>query len=155
MQLPLQLLMKPTFHTKDLRLARFSQPGQIYLVTAVTLNRQPLFADFAAARILIGPLRAAQTSCRAETLAFVVMPDHLHWLLRLGAGADLTSEVQAIKSVTAHRVGGKVWQRGFHDRAIRQDDDLPAVASYGVANPVRAGLVQRVGAYSHWDAVWV
>jgi putative transposase len=147
--------MKPTFHTKDLRLARVSQPGQIYLVTAVTLDRQPVFANFTAARVLIGALRAAQTSCRAETLAFVVMPDHLHWLMSLGEGADLTAEVQAVKSVTAHRVGGKVWQRGFHDRAVRHEEDLPTVARYVVANPVRAGLVQRVGAYSHWDAVWV
>jgi REP element-mobilizing transposase RayT len=88
--------MKPTYHSKDLRLARFSQPGQIYLVTAVTLNRQPIFANFAAARVLIGALRAAQISCRAETLAFVVMPDHLHWLMSLGAEADLTAEVQAV-----------------------------------------------------------
>jgi putative transposase len=147
--------MTPTFHTKDLRLGRFSQSGQIYLVTAVTLNRAPVFADFIAARVLIGALRTAQTSCRAVTLAFVVMPDHLHWLLSLGAGANLTAEVQAVKSVTAHRLGGKVWQRGFHDRAIRREEDLPAVARYVVANPVRAGLVGRVGAYSHWDAVWV
>ena len=147
--------MAPNFHTKDLRLARFSQPGQIYLVTAVTLNREPVFADFSAARILIAALRAAQTSGQADTLAFVVMPDHLHWLLSLGSGADLTAEVQTVKSVTAHRVGGKVWQRGFHDRAVRREEDLPAVARYVVANPVRAGLVQRVGAYSHWDAVWV
>jgi REP element-mobilizing transposase RayT len=147
--------MKPAFHIQDLRLARFSQAGQIYLVTAVTLNREPVFSNFAAARILIGALRTAQNACRAETLAFVVMPDHLHCLLSLGAGADLTAEVQAVKSVTAHLVGGKVWQRGFHDRAIRREDDLPAVARYVVANPVWAGLVQRVGAYSHWDAVWV
>lgn len=147
--------MPPHFHSKDLRLGRFSQPGQIYLVTAVTLNRQPVFASFDAARVLIGALRAAQTSGRAETLAFVVMPDHLHWLLSLGIGADLAAEVQAVKSVSAHRVGGKVWQRGFHDRAIRREEDLPAVARYVVANPVRAGLVQRVGEYSHWDAVWV
>ena len=147
--------MPPHFHSKDLRLGRFSQPGQIYLVTAVTLNRQPIFASFTAARILIGALRAAQTFGRAQTLAFVVMPDHLHWLLSLGTLADLTAVVQLVKSVSAHRVGGKVWQRGFHDRAIRREEDLPAVARYVVANPVRAGLVQRVGAYSHWDAVWV
>jgi REP element-mobilizing transposase RayT len=147
--------MSPNFHTKDLRLARFSQPGQIYLVTAVTLNRQPVFNDFTAARVVIGALRAAQASGRANTLAFVVMPDHLHWLLNLCTGADLTAEVQAVKSVAAHRIGGKVWQRGFHDRAIRQEEDLPAVARYVVANPVRAGLVRRVGAYSHWDAVWI
>ena len=147
--------MPPQFHTKNLRQGRFSQPGQIYLVTAVTINRQPIFASFDAARTLIGTLHAAQASGHAQTLAFVVMPDHLHWLLSLGSGADLTAEVQSVKSVSAHLLGGKVWQRGFHDRAIRREEDLPAVARYVVANPVRAGLSKRAGAYSHWDAVWV
>ena len=147
--------MPPHFHSKDLRLGRFSQPGQIYLVTAVTLNRQPFFARFDAARMLIACLRAETTLESAETLAFVVMPDHLHWLLGLGAGADLASVVRTVKSVSAHGLRGKVWQRGFHDRAIRREEDFPALARYVVANPVRAGLVQRVGEYSHWDAVWV
>ncbi|MGH2290881.1 MAG: transposase, partial [Pseudomonas sp.] len=26
---------------------------------------------------------------------------------------------------------------------------------YIVANPMRAGLVQRAGEYSHWDCVWL
>jgi hypothetical protein len=29
------------------------------------------------------------------------------------------------------------------------------LARYVVANPVRAGLVQRVGQYPHWDAIWL
>ncbi|MFV3290267.1 transposase, partial [Pseudomonas sp. NY11955] len=29
------------------------------------------------------------------------------------------------------------------------------VARYIVANPIRAGLVSRVGDYPHWDAVWL
>ncbi len=145
----------PHFHTKDLRRSRYSQAGQIYLITAVTLNRRPIFASFDAARVLVGALRAAQTCAHAQTLAFVVMPDHLHWLLSLGTDADLTAVVQSVKSVSAHRLGGKVWQRGFHDRAVRSEEDLPALARYVVANPVRAGLVERTGAYSHWDAVWV
>ena len=48
-----------------------------------------------------------------------------------------------------------VWQKGFHDRAVRQEDDLPAIARYVVANPVRAGLVTKTGTYPHWDAIWV
>jgi len=46
------------------------------------------------------------------------------------------------------------WQPGFHDRAIRSDEDLQALARYVVANPLRAGLVTSIGRYSHWDAVW-
>ncbi|UZE26759.1 transposase [Pseudomonas asplenii] len=50
---------------------------------------------------------------------------------------------------------GQVWQRGFHDRLIRRDEDLPGVARYVIANPVRAGLVKRVHDYPLWDAIWV
>jgi hypothetical protein len=48
-----------------------------------------------------------------------------------------------------------LWQRGFHDHALRQDDDLAAAARYVIANPVRRGLVKRVADYPHWDAVWL
>ena len=34
-------------------------------------------------------------------------------------------------------------------------EDLVGVARYIVANPVRAGLVNRVGEYPYWDAVWL
>ena len=142
-------------HGKDLRKGRVSQAGQIYLVTTVTQGRCPVFARLDPARVLINVMRQASDSGRAQTLAFVVMPDHLHWLLVLDEGAVLSAVVQAMKSVSAHRLGHKVWQRGFYDRAIRRDEDLLAVARYVVANPVRAGLVARVGDYAYWDAVWV
>jgi len=32
---------------------------------------------------------------------------------------------------------------------------VQAVARYIVLNPKRAGLVERIGDYSHWDAIWL
>jgi REP element-mobilizing transposase RayT len=95
-------------HTNRLRTGRHSQAGFIYSVTTVTARRQLAFAEFAAARTLIG---------------IIHHPD--------------------------------LWQKGFHDRAIRTEADLPAIGRYIVTNPVRAGLVSRVGAYPHRDAVLV
>ncbi len=89
-----------------------------------------------------------------KTLAFVVMPDHLHWLLELRQ-ESLSRLVGRVKSITAKRIGGRVWQDGFHDRALRKEEDLRAMARYVVANPLRAGLVERIGDYPHWDAVWL
>ncbi len=43
----------------------------------------------------------------------------------------------------------------FHDRAMRKEEDLKAAARYIVANPLRAGLVERCGDYPLWDAVWL
>ena len=139
-------------HSSQLRNGRYSQPGGIYLITTVTANRSPVFADFWAARTLVRILHHAP---QVSTLAHVVMPDHLHWLFQLGDSEDLSACVQRIKSLSTKAIHPGLWQKGFHDRAIRKEDDLPAVARYIVANPVRAGLVGRTGAYPHWDAVWV
>ncbi len=125
------------------------------MVTVVTLNRQPFFKDLAAARTLVQTLKTESDLKRATTLAFVVMPDHLHWLMQLQEGAQLARCVRDVKSVNTHRLGLPVWQRGFYDHAVRREEDLQALARYVVANPVRAGLVERTGLYPHWDAVWV
>jgi REP element-mobilizing transposase RayT len=71
-------------HAQALRRGRYSEPGRIYLITAVTRDRTPVFRDFAAARALVATLRHARALGHADTLAYVVMPDHLHWLMTLG-----------------------------------------------------------------------
>jgi putative transposase len=137
-----------------LRRGRVSQTGQIYLVTTVTRDRQPVFADLTAARTLIRTLQTESATGSCSTLAFVVMPDHLHWLLQLHH-ERLPIVVGRIKSLVARRLGGRIWQAGFHDRAVRDEEDLYSIARYVVANPLRAGLVEHVGFYPHWDAVWL
>jgi len=100
-------------------------------------------------------MRELDRSALCETLCFVLMPDHIHWLFALTGHRSLSQVVAAMKSITAHKFGEPLWQAGFYDRAIRQSEDLPAVARYIVANPLRAGLVSRLGDYPHWDAIWV
>ena len=50
---------------------------------------------------------------------------------------------------------GALSQKGYHDHGVRREEDLRVLARYVVANPVRAGLVGRVGNYPLWDAVWL
>lgn len=142
-------------HSRNLRRGRFSQAGQIYLLTMVGVDRSPVFADFSAARCVVRAMHETSVDSVAETLAFVVMPDHVHWLVQLKDGASLGEVVRRLKNRVSIVFGARVWQRGFHDHALRRDEDVASVARYVVANPVRAGLVRRVGDYSHWDAVWV
>jgi REP element-mobilizing transposase RayT len=137
------------------RSGRHSQAGQVYLLTMVTLNRQAVFTEFQAARSLIRTLQAEERLNRASTWAYVLMPDHLHWLMQLGEQVDLGRCVQGVKSMVSRQLGKTVWQSGFHDRAMRKEEDLQALARYIVANPLRAGLVNRVGDYPHWDAMWL
>ncbi|MBV6827179.1 transposase [Pseudomonas sp. PD9R] len=143
-----------------LRVGRYSQEGQIYLLTAVVLNRQPLFFNFKTGRLVVDAFRKAQQEQFAISLAWVVMPDHFHWLIEL-QNTQLPKLMARTKSriaVTLNRSmerQGPVWQHGYHDRAIRKEEDLQAVARYIVANPLRAGLVDKVGDYALWDAIWL
>jgi putative transposase len=145
--------------SKALRRGRVSIPNQIYHLTSTTRGRQPLFINLKLARALVQSLHKPEMHC--QTLAYVVMPDHFHWLLQLDEKGDSISKLmQSIKTSTAaaarRQFGtGRIWSDGFYDRAIRREEDLQAVARYIIANPVRAGLVCRVGDYPHWDAIWV
>ena len=145
----------------DLLRGRASIRGQIYLVTTVTRGRAPLFTDLAAGRIGVRALYCEAIATSATTLAYVVMPDHLHWLLQLHSEQHLSAVVRSVKGRTALEIGrlrgtrGLVWEVGFHDHAVRREEDLQAVARYVVCNPIRAGLVRSVYNYSLWDAVWM
>ncbi len=96
---------------------------------------------------------AEQARVRATTLAFVVMPDHLHWLMQLGDTHTLPQVVASVKSVSAHRLGYPIWQPGYYEHALRREEDVRALARYIIENPLRAGLVTRIGDYPHWDAI--
>ncbi|WP_153110929.1 REP-associated tyrosine transposase [Propionivibrio limicola] len=142
-------------HGCNLRRGRVSLPGQVYFVTMVCKDRRSHFAGFAAARCAVSALHGDAVAVLADTLAFVVMPDHVHWLMLLKEGAGLGETVWRFKVKVSLAIGGRIWQRGFHDHALRRDEDVVTVARYVVANPMRAGLVRKVGDYPHWDAVWV
>jgi len=138
-----------------LRKGRVSESGRIYLLTAVTCQRQPVFADWRVGRLLVEQLRSAEAAAMVTSMAWVVMPDHLHWLVELQRGslAGLMCRVKSRSSRSIER--GRLWQRGYYDRALRRDEDLKDAARYIVMNPLRAGLVKRVGDYPLWDAIWV
>ncbi len=89
------------------------------------------------------------------------MPDHMHWLVQLDDRLPLAGLVKRFKTVSALHANrqrghtGSFWQPGYYDHLIRDDENLCDAARYIVANPLRAGLVERLGDYPLWDAVWL
>jgi putative transposase len=140
---------------------RVSLPGQVYFLTAVSFERQPVFAEFALARLVVNEMRRLHDTALVSSLAWVVMPDHIHWLFALGHTRSLSIMVKMLKARTAQCINrrtaphGPMWQNGYYEHAVRKDEDLASIARYIVANPVRKGLVRRVGDYPHWDAAWL
>src|SRR3546814_19341771 len=76
-------LMTTLPHSNQLRFGRYSQPGQIYLLTAITRDREPAFGRFETGRLVVDAFRKAQQEQFAHSLAWVVMPDHFPWLIEL------------------------------------------------------------------------
>jgi putative transposase len=144
-----------------LRRGRVFLSGQIYHVSTTTAGRCRLFNDFTAGCAAARCFESRAILGDAEMLAWVLMPDHVHWLIGLGRQFTLGTLVGRLKAISARNVNracgrnGTVWAPAYHDHALRGDEDLTPVARYIVANPLRAGLVQSVAHYPFWNAVFL
>ncbi len=96
---------------------------------------------------------------RVLTGDFVVMPNHVHVLMRPLNGFELEDILHSIKSFTANqinkRIGGaaEFWQRQSYDHIVRDFEQLEAFQAYIAANPVKAGL--QNDQYNLHQAKWV
>ena len=152
--------MRPTPQTHRLRHGRYSEQGRSYLVTIVVHHRQRLFTDLFLGRLLVAELRQVHERGLVDSLAWVIMPDHIHWLFELKQQtlADVARRIKSRSTlmINRHRQSKeRVWQPGYYDRAVRVEEDIRTMARYIVANPLRAGLVERSGDYPLWDATWL
>ncbi|MCY1363200.1 Transposase IS200 like protein [compost metagenome] len=144
-----------------LRKGRASLANTAYLITTTTVRRTPLFTDFQAACTAALCFESPLLLGDNRMLAWVLMPDHAHWLIQLGERDNLSELVVRLKSASARqanrRLGrqGALWSKAFHDHALRQEEYLRETARYIVANPLRAGLATRVGDYPFWNALWL
>jgi leucyl-tRNA synthetase len=83
---------------------------------------------------------------RYELVSFVVMPNHVHVLFRLGEGEELTRVIHSWKSFTAHKINevrgatGAVWQDEYHARLVRDEGHWHKLISYIGRNPENARL---------------
>ena len=120
-----------------------------------------MFRDDEAARAVCRIHTAAWPWRDASVRAWVLMPDHWHALLTLGERDTLSTLVGRFKAITSravedrHRVNGWLWGRGFSDQRLpARGGSGPGGARPG-GQPLRAGLVERLGDYPYWNAAWL
>ena len=92
---------------------------------------------------------------RYDLIAYVVMPNHVHLLIKTYAGFALSNVIHSWKSFTAHEINKylkqcgrdarapKVWQNEYFDRVIRNDKHFIQALAYIHDNPVKAGLCSQ------------
>jgi putative transposase len=123
-----------------------------YFVTSVTLGRAKAFSDLDFGQLAERELIAAAAREQFAVSAYCLMPDHVHLLLHAtGEQSDLRRLVSSWKQRTGYawscRQPGRLWQHGYWERVLRDEEDLVSIARYVIENPVRAGLVKAPADY--------
>ena len=80
------------------------------------------------------------------------MPDHLHLLVTATSEqSDFCELVRRFKQVSGFHykksTGRPLWQPGYHERILRDDEATEAVVQGYLENPIRGGLSQELGKY--------
>ncbi|MDQ6767184.1 MAG: transposase [Candidatus Eremiobacteraeota bacterium] len=140
------------FKRRPKRLASFNYRGEhTYYLTFGTWKRVPAFADPTVAATACRVILRYRNEGRYYLYAYVVMPDHIHVLLKLRKSAgELSTIVATIKATIKHDVMEFTklnWQPGFHDWIKRDHEESADFVRYTLSNPVRAGLCKDPSEY--------
>ena len=148
---------------KTNRLSRYdySAPGY-YFVTVCTKNRAMIFGDVTDGQMTLNEYGHKVQECwmklpnhypHIELDEYIVMPNHFHGIVRIcdnDVGARHASPLRlplgimigGFKSAVTKRInqlrrtaGQSVWQRNFHDRIIRNEEELYETRKYIRENP--------------------
>jgi len=137
--------------------------GAYYFFTVVTYHRRRLFNSEWARRCLREAIRQTQSRYPYESVAFCLLPEHLHCLWKLPLDdADFSIRWSLIKGLftrqyrrgpdhskpvpasRARKGEACIWQRRFWEHRIRDERDLQRHVDYIHYNPVKHGLVKRL-----------
>ena len=105
--------------------------------------------------LLIDVLRLNVAAGKFQLHDFVLMPDHLHLLMTLPGDVTIEKAMQLIKGGFSYRLKtefgyqGEVWQRGFSEVRISDEQSFLQHREYIVQNPVKAGLVDTAEQYPY------
>jgi REP element-mobilizing transposase RayT len=81
--------------------------------------------------------------------SWVVMPNHIHFLMTRFDAIELADIMQSFKSLTSHKANkilrrtGQFWLEDYFDRYIRNPEHFAKTVQYIENNPVKARLCKR------------
>ena len=122
------------------------QPRRTFFVTTRTWSGRRVFQVDRNAELFVDVLRSCAR--RFQIHDFVVMPDHVHLLLSVDGNLSIEKAMQFIKGGFSYRIrkelgyAGEVWQRGFSEVRVNDEESFRKHREYVAQNPVRAGLAE-------------
>ena len=128
------------------RLSRLKSDNPYRFLTTNTHLRRPILIDNA--HLIHIAARRLREQANFDTIAWCILPTHLHAVVRLGSltSSELMQRFKlsfSIRYRRTNRVAGYVWQKRFWDQVIRNEAELHAYIDYIHRNPVKHGLATK------------
>jgi REP element-mobilizing transposase RayT len=129
-----------------------SESGLTFFVTMRLKSPEPIFANPKSADLVVETIQFFRRQGEVEVYGYVVMPDHVHVLLKLLSPLTLSRWLNRFKSYVAHKLGfGTIWQRGCWSEVIDKDHFVRQKLNYIHENPVRARITETAVDYK-WSS---
>lgn len=150
-------------------------PGvSLYFVTTTIVDWQFVFTSFPYFEVIIQALKHCIANKGLHLHAFVIMPNHAHYILSADKPENISPIMRDFNTHTSREITAllredrkisilelfgqaaaldgrgndhKVWQEGFHPIALETEDFVVQKLDYLHDNPVRKGYVEEP---EHW-----
>ena len=141
--------------------------GFSYYLTIVTQNRQPILIENI--ELLRESFRRTNKRYEYSIEAIVILPDHIHMIIRPKIPTEYSKIVTYIKrdflyqlnnhlkeeakrnltASTYNRQHSGIWQRRFYEHTIRDEKDFLKIAEYIRTNPIKHGLIENINDWKY------
>lgn len=158
----------PVRGRRTVRLRGHDYRSGTYFITICVHDRVPEFGEVVQRRVNLSPAGRIAKACwldipghhpHVQMDAFVVMPDHLHGILRFvdpptsadrprhfgdAVPGSLSTVLGSYKAEVTKRINAlrdaprrKIWQRNYYEHIVRSEPDLHRIRWYIITNPIR------------------
>ncbi len=121
-----------------------------YFITICVKNRRRILCDIVGDDAHIVPKKyglIVEKYIRnvPEIEKYVIMPDHIHMIIRIDNGAMWASPptkkiediVRSLKTLITKEIGESIFQRSYYDHIIRNENDYKETWGYIENNPIK------------------
>jgi putative transposase len=119
----------------------------LFFITICAIHRKKIEDLQAAHQSFEAYVRRARDEFGVAVERYLIMPDHMYSFFRGGIDFKLTQWVNGLKRAISVALGATkkrpLWQPGFFDHVLRNDESYSQKWEYVRENPVRAELVVR------------